>query len=104
MSIASGPANVGTVTVGTTSSVASAKKPRRYLGIFNQSMTATVYIAFDQPAVVGAIAGQLTLLPLSTATPQQLPSYLEWDGSGFVPGNQVNLIASTAGTPVTVLE
>jgi uncharacterized membrane protein YedE/YeeE len=101
MAGASGPANVTAVTAGIASAVVSAAHPRRYLGIFNQSTTATVYIAFGQPAVAVATAGQLTLLPITT--PPGFSS-VEWDGSGFVPGNQINVIASAAATPVTVIE
>jgi hypothetical protein len=100
MSDASGPAVVTAVTAGIASAVVSGAHPRRYLGIFNQSTTATVYVAFDRPAVAAATAGQLTLLPLTT--PPGFSS-AEWNGP-FVPGNQINAIASAAATPVTVVE
>jgi hypothetical protein len=101
MTDASGPAVVTAVTAGIASQVVSAAHSRRYLGIFNQSTTASIFIAFDRPAVAVATAGQLTLLPITT--PPGFSS-IEWDGSGFVPGNQVNVIASAAATPVTVIE
>jgi hypothetical protein len=100
MTDASGPAAVTAVTAGIASAVVSAAHPRRYLGIFNQSTTATVYVAFGQAAVAAATPGQITLLPLTT--PPGFSS-AEWNGP-FVPGNQINVIASAAATPVTVIE
>jgi hypothetical protein len=104
MTDASGPANVTAVTAGIASSVISAAKPRRYLGIFNQSTTAAVYIAFDRPALAAPTAGQLTLEPIGETPVIGGVPQIEWDGSGFVPGNQINLVASAAGTPVTLIE
>jgi hypothetical protein len=69
-----------------------------YLGIFNQSVAATVYVAFDTPAVAAATAGQLTLLP---ATGGNLSFALF--RSGEVPRGVLNIIASAGGTPVTVV-
>lgn len=100
MTDVSGPAVVGALTVGTTSPAASSTaKARRYLGIFNQSATATVYVGFDAAPVAAATAGQLTLLP---ATGANLSS-VQWNGS-YVPANAIWLIASAAATPVTLLE
>jgi hypothetical protein len=98
----SGPAVVTAVTAGIANTVASAAKPRRYLGIFNQSTTASVYVAFDVPAVAAATAGQITLEPVSATGPGA--SSVQWASDGFVPGNGINIIASAAATPVTVME
>jgi hypothetical protein len=102
MADASGPANVTALTVGTTSQVVSAARPRRCLSIHNQSTTATVYIAFDRPAVAAATAGQFTVGPIGVVG--GVAQIWWWDGSGFVPANQINMIASAAATPVTVVE
>jgi hypothetical protein len=81
--------------------VASPTKARNYLGIFNQSTTATVYAAFDAAAVAAATAGQFTIGPAVTGG---VPSQLVWDGaSGQVPTGALNIIASGA-CPVTVVE
>jgi hypothetical protein len=101
MTDASGPANVTAVTAGIASAVVSAAHQRRYLAISNQSTTATVYVAFNVPAVAAPTAGQLTLLPITT--PPGVSSVV-WDGSAFVPANSINIIASAAATPVTVIE
>jgi hypothetical protein len=97
MPFASGPANVTAFTSVAASAVASAAKPRRYLGIYNQSAD-TVFIAFDRAAVAADTAGQVTLQPLGT-----VGSSVEWNGN-FVPSNQVNIIGSAAGALVTILE
>jgi hypothetical protein len=98
----SGPAVMTAITAGLANTVASAAKPRRYLGIFNQSTSATVYVAFDTPAVGAATAGQITLEPVSATGPGA--SSVQWQGDGFIPGNAINIIASAAATPVTVME
>jgi hypothetical protein len=81
------------VTVGTSSAqaLASAALGRRVLAIDNESATATVACAFGAAAVLNS-AGSWTIPPLMTRS---------WSGS-FVPSDQVNCIASAAGTPVTV--
>jgi hypothetical protein len=90
-------------TAGAASLVASAGRARNYLGIFNQSTTATIYVAFGQAALAAATAGQLTLGPLGNSG---VASSFVWDGSNFqnVPTQSVNIIASAATTPVTVIE
>jgi hypothetical protein len=93
-------AQISGLTIGATNVVASVARPRRFLGIFNQSTTATVYIAFDKPAVAAATAGQLTLEPIS-ATGSGATGF-QW--IDFVPDNQINLIASAVATPVTLIE
>lgn len=95
------PLNVTALTAGAANLIASPKKGRSYLAIYNQSATATVYIAFDTPAVAAATAGQLTLGPLEATSP--LPTSIVWNVPN-VPGNAINIIASAAGTPVTILE
>jgi len=69
-----------------------------YVGIFNQSVSATVYVAFDAAAVAAATAGQVTLLPVSGAN----KSFVEWYGDA-IPRGILNIIASAGSTPVTVI-
>jgi hypothetical protein len=95
------PLNIIAFTAGAASAVATPKKGRTYLGIQNQSTTATIYIAFDTAAVAAATAGQITLGPLSAAA--SMPSSAVWNVPN-VPGNAINIIASAAATPVTILE
>jgi hypothetical protein len=100
-----GPANITALTVGITNLVALPAQNRRYLAILNQSTTAVVYIAFDTPAIaaVAGTAGQITLEPITSSGGGQTGfTHFEWMG-GFVPGNQINLIASAPGTPVTLM-
>jgi hypothetical protein len=92
------------ITGSGTSQIASPVKSRTYLGIFNQSTTATVYIAFDTAAVAAATAGQLTIGPLGNSG---VPPSMVWDGaagSNTVPTQAINLIASAGATPVTIIE
>jgi hypothetical protein len=91
------------ITAAGTNAVVSASRMRNYLGIFNQSTTATVYIAFDTAAVAAATAGQLTLGPLVASS---IPASFVWDGgnSQNVPTQAINMIASAGSTPVTIIE
>ena len=86
------------VTAGAANAVALPVRVRPYLGVFNQSVTATVYVAFDAPAVAAATAGQITLLPVVGAN----KSSIEFTGAEC-PSGAVNIIASAAATPVTVI-
>jgi hypothetical protein len=88
------------ITAGVASAVARPAKSRTYLGIFNQSAN-TVTVAFDTPAVAGA-AGQLTLQPAAATNISQVVF-----GPGdpqAVPCGAINLIASLAGSAVTIVE
>jgi len=91
------------ITAGGTNAIVSASRVRNYLGIFNQSITATVYIAFDTAAVAAATAGQLTLGPLGSTG---VPASFVWDGgnSQNVPTQAINMIASAGATTVTIIE
>lgn len=83
------------VTVGATSIVVSQAKTRGYLGLSNQSPTATIYCTLDGTAAVAvATAKQITLFPNG--------SFI-WE-AGVIPNNPFNCIASAGGTPLTVLE
>lgn len=90
---------VTALTASGTNAVARPSKMRSYLGIFNQSATATVYIAFDTAAVAAATAGQITLLPVSGAN----KSFVEFSGQE-APNGAINIIASASSTPVTVID
>ena len=90
---------VTAITASGTNAVARAAKVRTYLGIFNQSATATVYVAFDTAATAAATAGQITLLPISGAN----KSCVEFYGPE-APNGAVNIIASASSTPVTVID
>jgi hypothetical protein len=92
-------AAVYAITASGTNAVARPVLNRRRLGVYNQSTTATVYIAFDVAAVASATAGQVTLLPISGAS----KNFVEWDGD-LVPAGALNMIASAGSTPVTVIE
>lgn len=91
------------ITAGAANVVASPARQRNYLSIQNQSTTATVYVAFDTAAVAAATAGQLTLGPAVAAGQ---PSVITWMDSNpnSIPWNAINVIASAAATPVTILE
>jgi hypothetical protein len=83
------------VVVGTSSAQAGGAHNRRHLELLNQSATATIYCTMDGTAAVATpTAGQLTLLPLSG---------FAW-GSGVIPANALNCIASGASTPLTIVE
>jgi hypothetical protein len=86
------------ITAGAANIVALPVRPHEYLGIFNQSITATVYVAFDTPAIAAATAGQVTLLPVVGAN----KSSVEFTGNS-VPNGAINVIASAAATPVTII-
>jgi hypothetical protein len=83
------------ITAGLASAVARPAKSRTYLGIFNQSAN-TITVAFDTAAVSGA-AGQLTL-----ATNAQV-TFGPGDPQA-VPCGAINLLASLAGSAVTIIE
>jgi hypothetical protein len=89
------------ITAGAANIVARPATTRTFLGIYNQSATATVYIAFDTPAVAAATAGQLTLLP---AVSTNMSSAVFFSDYGNTPGGALNIIASTDATPVTIIE
>jgi hypothetical protein len=95
-------AAVYAITATGTNQVARPAKARNFLGIYNQSTTATVYVAFDAAAVAAATAGQVTLLPITGAN----VSWFAW-GPGdaqALPSSAINIIASAAATPVTIIE
>lgn len=84
-----------------TNQVARPAKSRSFLGIYNQSTTATLYVAFDSAASAAATAGQITLLPVSGAN----VSWFAW-GPGdaqAVPGGAINIIGSGTA-PATIIE
>lgn len=91
-------ATIYPITAGAANTVAVPMQQRQYLGVFNQSATATVYVAFDVAAVAAATAGQITLQP---ATATNISS-VQFIGPG-TPFSAVNIIASAAATPVTVV-
>lgn len=83
----------GSATVGTASqAVLPAASLRQHLLLQNQSATATIAVNFDAAAALGA-AGSIDVPPKGT---------LRFDTPGFVPKGAVNVVASAAGTPVTV--
>jgi hypothetical protein len=83
------------ITVGTSSAQAGSAHQRRHLEVLNQSATATVYCTLDGGTAVAApTAGHITLPPLSGFV---------W-GTGIVPANALNCIATGATTPVTIVE
>jgi hypothetical protein len=90
------------ITAGGTSAVASAARARNYLGIFNQSATATVYISLGSAAVAAATAGQFTLGPNNATS--TAPTFIVWEVGTNVPSQSVNIIASAGATPVTLVE
>jgi hypothetical protein len=95
-------AAVYAITATGTNQVARPAKARSFLGIYNQSATATVYVAFDAAAAASATAGQITLLPVSGAN----VSGVTW-GPGdaqALPSGAINMIASAGGTTVTIIE
>jgi hypothetical protein len=81
----------------TANQVVQGAKPRRFLGIYNQSATIAVYVAFDQAAVAAPTAGQLTLQP-AAATNVSSVVFIGED----TPSGAINIIASAAA-PVTVI-
>ena len=95
---------VRSITAGTTNQVASPARQRNFLAILNQSESATLYVAFDQPAVATATAGQLTIGPLNPGIGQAESGSAVFRGIGETPWQTINIIASGAGTPVTILE
>jgi hypothetical protein len=62
-----------------------------------------LYVAFDKPAVAAPTAGQLTLESISATGAGSGATGFRWTDQ-FVPGNEIHLIASGAGTPVTLIE
>jgi hypothetical protein len=89
-------------TAGATSGQAVPARPRKFLGIYNQSGSNTLDVAFDQPAVTVQTAGQMSIA--AQGTPQTTFSWASWSGEGAVPSGAVNIIASGANTPVTIVE
>ena len=92
------------ITASGTNQVADPAKPRNFLGIYNQSASATVYVAFDTAAVAAATAGQITLVPLGTGG--VAASSVVWNAADprGVPQHAINIIASAGSTPVTLIE
>jgi hypothetical protein len=91
----SAPFAASPASVGTSSAQVSSAHTRRHLEFQNQSGTATIYCTLDGSAAVGGpTAGQITLPPLSGYA---------W-GTGLVPANAINCIATGAATPLTILE
>jgi hypothetical protein len=90
------------ITAGAANAVARPAKSRVVLGIYNQSTTATVYVAFDTPAIAAATAGQFTLQPATATNIAQL--VFPGPDPQNVPTGAVNIIASAAATPVTIVE
>ena len=102
--------NVTAVTVTGTSALASAAKSRRFLGIYNQSESDVVYIAFDRPAIAAQTAGQITLIPLADTTAISSgngydigDNWFEWSGENL-PTNAIYLISAGTSSPVTIIE
>lgn len=96
---------VRAITAGVTNIVASPARARDSLSVLNQSTTATVYIAFDTPAVAAATAGQITLGPIGASGQDPSGTVAIFRGPmNTVPWNAINIIASAAATPVTILE
>lgn len=87
------------ITASGTNQVARPAKSRSILGVYNQSTTATVYVAFDAAAVASATAGQITLLPASGANTSSVLII-----GPDAPNSAINIIASAGSTPVTVIE
>ena len=76
---------VRAVTAGVANAVASPARQRSYLAILNQSATATVYVAFDVPAVAAAAAGQLTIGPNVAAADEPGNPGMVFHGIGETP-------------------
>lgn len=90
---ASTPGSFSAVTVGVSSAQAlAAVYARHYLHIWNDSTTATIACNLGGAAVING-AGSITIPPGMDNS---------WDGAAFVPPDQVNCIASSASTPVTI--
>lgn len=90
------PAVTTPVTAGIASAQALGAQTRDYLMIANVSATATIYVAFTIAAVVNG-AGSFVLGP---------GAVIQWvggDGAAFVPSDAINIIASAAATPVTII-
>jgi hypothetical protein len=84
------------VTVGTGSArVLNQNNSRTHLELYNQSATATIYCTVDgTAAVAAATAGQITIPPLAGQV---------W-GTGQLPSNEFNCIATASSTPLTILQ
>lgn len=91
-------------TAGTASAVASPARHRNFLAILNQSTTETLHVAFDTPAVAGAVAGQVTIGPLTSTGNQPDTPGAVFRGVESTPWQAIHIISSGAGTPVTILE
>lgn len=94
--MATRPAVTTAVTAGIASAQALAAQPRDYLMIANVSAAATIYVAFTAPAVVNG-AGSIVIGPGLNVV---------WslaEAGGLVPSDAINIIASAAATPVTII-
>lgn len=93
--MATRPAVTTNVTAGVASAQALAAQPRDYLMIANVSAAATIYVAFTQAAAVNG-AGSIVIGPGLN---------IQWPSSdyGYVPSDAINIIASAAATPVTII-
>lgn len=94
--MATRPAVTTAVSAGVASAQALAAQPRDYLMIANVSATATIYVAFAQAAAVNG-AGSIVIGPGAN---------IVWslaEAGGLVPSDAINIIASAATTPVTII-
>lgn len=96
--MATRPAVTTAFTAGVASAQALAAQPRNYLMIANVSAAATIYVAFTQAAVVNG-AGSFVIGPGAN---------IQWasnsgDAAGLIPSDAINIIASAAATPVTII-
>lgn len=75
---------------------------RNFLGFYNQSATAVVYVAFDTAAVAAPTAGQFTIGPQNPGGNDVQRSALVIAGPG-TPHGAINIIGSAAGQ-LTIVE
>ena len=94
-----GTGGTGTYSVSPGQTVASEAmtangSPWVYIGLANQSATATIRCAFGKPAVSADTAGQETLVANYGSVTF---------GESFVPNDPIHCVSSAAGTPLTVI-
>lgn len=88
----SNPSRYFAFTLGTTSAqILAPGQTNIFLDINNDSATATIACAFNNPAVING-AGSITIPSLT---------HRSWENK-FVPSDQINCISSAASTPITV--
>lgn len=100
MTTTPGGLTVTAVSAGTASAQAVGANPRRYLMISNESASASVAFAFGASATAALnTGGSITLGP----APGPGSAY-EYKYPSLVPDDAIQMIASAASTPVTIIE